>query len=116
MTWNLTIEQKVKFLELMNYMGAHSMFYLNDMVKILSDCGIPAAVGHENDCLLIGGVKVHLAEPEWGKAGIYPPHVLSIVIEHFGYEITSDMTGIGFHFKDRLEQLASCWGLNKIYM
>ena len=116
MTWDLTIEQKDKFLELMDYMGAHSMFYLNDMVKRLSDCGIPVGVNDENDCLLIDGVKVHLAEPEWGKAGIYPPDVLSVVIEHFGYEIKSNMTGIGFHFKDRLEQLASHWGIDKTYI
>jgi hypothetical protein len=59
---------------------------------------------------------VHLAEPEWGKAGIYPPHVLSVVIKHFGYEITSDMTGTGFRFNDYLEQLASHWGLDKTYI
>jgi hypothetical protein len=40
MTWDLTIEQKDKFLELMHDMGAHSMFYLNDMTKRLSECGI----------------------------------------------------------------------------
>jgi hypothetical protein len=116
MTWDLTIEQKDKFLELMHDMGANSMFYLNDMTKRLSECGLPVTEDSENNCLLIDGVKVHLAEPEWGKAGIYPPHVLSVVIEHFGFEITSDMTGFGFHFKDRLQQLASHWGLDKNYL
>jgi hypothetical protein len=113
MTWDLTIEQKEKFLELMNDMGAHSVFYLNDMTNRLSKCGIPVKVDSENDCLLIDAAKIHLAEPEWGKAGIYPPHVLSVVIENFGFNISSDMTGIGFRFKDRLEQLASHWGLDK---
>lgn len=116
MTWDLTIEQKDKFLELMYDMGAHSMFYLNAMTKKLSECGIPVKEDSENNCLLIDGVKVQLVEPEWGDAGIYPPHVLTVVIQHFGFDITSNMTGIGFHFKDRLEQLASHWGLDKNYL
>jgi hypothetical protein len=116
MTWDLTIEQKDKFLELMHAMGGHSIFYLNEMTKRLSDCGIPVTEDSDNDCILIDGVKVYLVEPEWGKAGIYPPHVLSVVIEHFGFDITSEMTGSGFHFKDRLEQLASQWGLDKNYL
>lgn len=113
MTWELTIEQKDRFLELMHGMGAHSVFYLEDMAKSLSECGIPITVDSEINCLIIDGVKVHLAEPEWGDAGIYPPHVLTVVIQHFGFDITSDMTGIGFRFNDRLEQLASHWGLDK---
>jgi hypothetical protein len=48
MTWDLTIEQKDKFLELMHDMGAHSMFYLNDMTKRLSECGIPVTEDSEN--------------------------------------------------------------------
>jgi hypothetical protein len=116
MTWDLTIEQKDMFLELMHDMGAHSMFYLNDMTKRLSECGLPVTEDGENDCLLIGGEKVYLAEPEWGKTGIYPPHVLSVVIEHFEFEITTEMTGIGFRFKDRLQQLASHWGFDKTYI
>jgi hypothetical protein len=116
MPWKLTIEQKDKFLELMHDMGAHSMFYLNDMTMRLSECGLPVSVNSENDCLLIDGVKVHLVEPEWGEAGIYPPHVLSEVIQHYRFEITSDMTGTGFRFNDCLEQLASHWGLDKTYI
>ena len=115
MTWDLTIEQKDKFLELMHDMGAHSMFYLKDMTERLSECGIPVTEDNENNCLDIDGVKVHLEEPEWGDPGIYPPHVLSVVINHFRYVITSDMTGTGFRFNDRLQQLASRWGLDKTY-
>ena len=111
MTWNMTLEQKDKFLELMNELGSQSMFYLNDMVNYLKECGLPVKVGEKNDFLLIGSVKVHLTNPEWGDPGIYPPHVLSVVIEHFGYEINSTLTGKGFRFKDRLQQLASHWGL-----
>jgi hypothetical protein len=111
MTWKMTIEQKEKFLELMHNMGAHSMFYLNVMAKRLSECGIPVIEDFERNCLNIDGVMVHLVDPEWGEAGIYPPHVLSIVIRNYGFEITSNMTGIGFRFKDCLEQLAGYWEL-----
>ena len=116
MNWDLTLEQKNMFLELMNDMGAKSMFFLEVMAQKLSKCGIPATVDSKNNSLLIDGVVVHLTEPEWGKAGIYPPIVLSVVIDKFGYEITSDMSGAGFNFKDKLEQLASHWGLDKTYI
>ena len=33
MNWDLTIEQKDKFLELMNSMGANSMWFLDGIVK-----------------------------------------------------------------------------------
>ena len=116
MTWQLTTTQKDSFLELMNELGAHSMYRIPLMVKELSECGIPVFEDKENECLVIDGVKVHLATPEWGDPGVYPPHVLSVVIDHFGYEITSEMSGLGFRFKDKLQQLAGQWGIDKTYI
>ena len=75
MTWEMTIEQKEKFLELMHDMGAHSMFYLRDMANRLSECGLPVIEDSDGNCLNIDGVMVYLVEPDWGEAGIYPPHV-----------------------------------------
>jgi hypothetical protein len=116
MSWNLTLEQKDRFLELMDSMGAHSMWFLDGIVEKLIEVGLPASIDTENNCLLLGGVRVELTQPKWGEAGIYAPNVLSLVIEHFGYEINSNMNGKGFHFKDRLQHLASHWGLEKTYL
>lgn len=116
MTWNMTLEQKDKFLELMNSMGANSMWFLDGIVEKLIEVGLPATIDTEHDCLLLGDVRVELTQPEWGEAGVYAPNVLSVVIEYYGYEINSNMNGKGFHFKDRLQQLASHWGLVKTYL
>jgi hypothetical protein len=116
MSWDLTTEQKDKFLELMNNMGAHTTYYMTATVKRLNDCGIPAVEDIENDCIRIGDKKIPLTTPEWGDPGIYPPSVLSVVIEHFGYEITTTMNGRGFAHKDTLQKLAKLWGMKKQYL
>jgi len=116
MTWDLTLEQKDKFLELMSSMGANSMWFLDGIVEKFIEVGLPATIDTEQDCLILGDIRVELTQPEWGQAGIYAPNVLSVVIEHFGYEINSKMNGIGFHFKDRLQQLASLWGIEKNFI
>lgn len=116
MSWDLTIDQKEKFLELMNSMGAHSTYYMSSMVKKLINCGIPAVEDLENKCIHIGSQKISLTTPEWGEPGIYPPSVLSAVIKHYGYEITSNMSGRGMYHKDTLQQLANLWGIDKTYL
>lgn len=116
MTWDLTKEQKNKFLDLMNDMGSHSTYYMTAMVKRLKDCGIPVVEDLTNKCIRIGDKEVLLTTPEWGDPGIYPPNVLSVVIQHYGYEITTNMNGRGFAHKDTLQQLAKLWGMNKDYL
>jgi hypothetical protein len=116
MNWDLTIDQKDKFLELMNSMGAHSTYYISSMVKKLNSCGIPASEDLLNNCMIVGDKKISLTTPEWGEPGIYPPSVLSVVIENYGYEITSDMNGRGFAHNNRLQQLANLWGMDKDYL
>ena len=116
MNWDLTDKQKDKFLELMNSMGAHSTYYISPMVKKLKDCGLPVVEDFENKCIYIGNQKISLTTPEWGEPGIYPPSVLSAVIEHYGYQITSNMTGRGMYHKDTLQQLANLWGMDKTYL
>ena len=116
MTWDLTNRQKDKFLELMNDMGAHSTYFMSAMVKKLNDCGIPVVEDLQNKCICIDDKKISLITPEWGEPGIYPPRVLSVVIEHYGYEIVTNMNGRGFAHKDTLQQLAKCWGIDKDYL
>jgi hypothetical protein len=116
MTWDLTTEQKDKFLELMNKMGGQSTYFMSAMVKRLKGCGIPAIEDLENEYILICDKKVHLTTPEWGDPGIYPPSVLTVVIEHYGYKIITDMNGRGFAHNDRLQQLANLWGIDKDYL
>ena len=116
MTWDLTTEQKDKFLELMNNMGAHTTYFMFAIVKRLKDCGIPAVEDIENECIRIGDKKIPLTTPEWGDPGIYPPSVLSVVIEHYGYEITTTMNGCGVAHKDTLQKLAKLWGIKKEYL
>jgi hypothetical protein len=66
--------------------------------------------------MIVGDKKISLTTPEWGEPGIYPPSVLSVVIENYGYEITSDMNGRGFAHNNRLQQLANLWGMDKDYL
>ena len=100
----------------MNSMDANSMRFLDGIVEKFIEVGLPASIDTENNCLLLGDVRVELTQPVWGEAGVYAPNVLSVVIEHFGYEINSNMNGKGFHFKDRLQQLARLWGFQKNFI
>jgi hypothetical protein len=62
MTWDLTIEQKGNFFELMHDMGAHSVFYPMDITMRLSDCGMPVKDDRNKECLMIDSVMVHLVD------------------------------------------------------
>jgi hypothetical protein len=62
MNWDLTIDQKDKFLELMNSMGAHSTYYMSSMVKKLNSCGIPASEDLLNNCMIVGDKKISLTK------------------------------------------------------
>lgn len=54
MTWDLTLEQKDKFSELMNKMDANSMWFLDGIVDELIEVGLPATIDTENNCLRLG--------------------------------------------------------------
>ena len=116
MTWNLSTDQKEIFLELMNSLGAHSTYFVNGIAEELLKCGLPVSVDIENNCLLIDSLKIFPIQPDWGSPGIHTTDVFFAVINHFGFEIDSNMTGKGFYHKDILEKLAKAWGIDKRYL
>ena len=116
MKLNLSTTNKENFLDLMDDLGAHSTYFVDGIAEELSKCGLPVSVDIENNCLLIDSLKIFPIQPEWGSPGIHPTDVLLAVINHFGFEIDSNMTGKGFYHKDILEKLAKAWGIDKRYL
>ena len=116
MTWNLSTDQKERFLELMDNLGAHSTYYVNGIAEELLKCGLPTSINIEENCLLIGSKKIFSTQPEWGNPGIHPTDVLLTVINHFEFEINSNMTGKGFYHRDMLHKLAIAWNIDKKYL
>ena len=118
MDWNLTNEQKDQLLELLNSLGSHSVYPVAYVKDKLIGCGVPVKINGIDNELLIGSIRVKETDPEFGKPGIYPSHILQAAIDDHGYrdEIVSEMTGRGFYFRDCLEQLAFKWGIRKDYL
>ena len=116
--WNLTHDQKNQLLDLLNSLGSHSVYPVNYIKEKLIGCGVPVKINEINTELLVGSERVKQINPEFGKAGIYPMHLLAAAIKDYGYkdEINSDMTGIGFYYRDLLEQLAFKWGIPKSFL
>lgn len=86
--------------------------------KKLLDCGVPVQINEIGNELLIGLILVKQTTPEFGEPGFYAPLILQAAIDDHGFrdEITSEMTGRGFYFRDCLEKLASKWGFSKSYL
>ena len=57
MTWDLSTDQKEKFLELMDNLGAHSIYYVDGIAEELLKCGLPASMNIEKNYLLIDNNK-----------------------------------------------------------
>ena len=118
MDWNLTLDQKDQFLELLNKLGSHSVYPIDHIKEKLTACGVPVKINEIDNRLLVGTVLIELTEPEWGEAGIYPMNVLRAAINDHGFKdgISSNMSGRGFYFRDLLGQLALKWGIEKNYL
>lgn len=118
MDWNLTHDQKNQLLDLLNSFGSHSVYPLNYIKEKLISCGVPVKINEIDSELLVGSERVKQINPEFGKASIYPIHLFAAAIKDHAYkdEISSDMTGIGFYYRDLLEQLAFKWGILKSFL
>jgi hypothetical protein len=115
MTWDLSHDQRVQFLELMNSMGTNSLYRLDAVARRVRDCGIPVSVDEAEAALVIDTVKIRCVDPEWGAPGIYAPSVLDALLKVYELEFASDMSGSGFRFRDLLTQLAMHWQIDKDY-
>lgn len=116
MDWNLSQEQRLKFLELMNSMGVRYVYFPSAIAEKLQGCGIPASVDESESGLVIESERISKVELGSGEPGIYGPMVLKAVIKINRLKLESDMTGSGFHFRHLLTQLAVHWGIDKNYI
>ena len=113
---NATIK-KAEFLELLEELGSHSLYYPDDLSRRLADCGFSTTVAHDGKGLLVEGQLIPPSTPELGDPGISTLSVLSTVYElATGEPPRSNMTGRGFWFNSVMDKLATFWGLDAKYL
>jgi hypothetical protein len=111
-----SIEKKTDFLDLMNELGAHTIWKVPVVLEKLKKIGIDATYDSFEE-LLVGGIRIKQVQGEWGTPGIYAPYILDLIISqcNFSEPIVSNMTGRGFYHRNLLSQLADRWGIDKDY-
>jgi len=115
-TMNATIK-KVEFLQLLEDLGSHSLYYPEPLLKLLTDCGLSAGMAPDGQSIILEGQVITVSTPERGEPGISPLSVLCVVYEiATGEKPDSQMTGRGFRYKDVMNKLASYWGLDAKYL
>lgn len=115
MTWELSVEQRLKFSELLNSMGVRDVWLAHAIADRVSSCGIPCSLDESGTSLLIDTEIVESIQLGMGEPGIYAPHVLDAVIKVLGLNLQSELSGSGFRFRDLLTQLAMHWQIDKDY-
>jgi hypothetical protein len=111
-----SIQTKTDFLDLMNELGAHTIWKAPVVLERLENIGIDTDLS-PSETLLIENVEIAKSQGEWGTPGIYAPNILDLVIDacNFDEPIVSDMTGRGFYHRNMLSQLADRWGIDRDY-
>ncbi len=113
---NWPLSRKTDFLDLMNELGAHTIWKVPVVLEKLKKIGIDAIYDSSGE-LSVEGVRIKQVQGEWGTPGIYAPYILELIITqcNFSEPIVSDMTGRGFYHRHILSQLADRWGIDKNY-
>ena len=105
--------RKAEFLQLLEKLGSHDLYYPAPLARRLAECGFSASVAPDSNGLILEGQLISLTTPDWGKPGISPIDVLQRVYEISTGEFPdSEMTGRGFWFRDVMNKLALFWGLD----
>ena len=108
---------RVEFLQLMEELGSHSLYYPEPLLKRLTNCGLSAVATPDGQGIIVEGQLIPVSIPEWGDPGISALILLSKVYEMvIGEAPHSKMNGRGFWFKDIMNKLAIHWGLDAKYM
>jgi hypothetical protein len=111
-TMNSTIK-KDKFLQLLDDLNSHTLYYPVPLSKKLSDCGVTTVAAPDGQGIILEGNLIELSTPEWGEPGISPLEVLRIVYEiATGEQPNCRLSGRGFWYRAVIRQLKEYWGLD----
>jgi hypothetical protein len=96
-----------KLLSILEDLHPQSVYYVEPMISKLRECGLDATKWRNQEGLIVNGWTIEVEEPEWGEPGIFPAHLLHVIITIIAPdgEFSSNMTGRGFYYRDILEQL-----------
>ena len=67
---------QLRFLDFMSNLDAKLLYPTELFLKELSELGIAVSIDPNNKELLVGSHRVYLTSAEWGKDGVFAPHVL----------------------------------------
>ncbi len=105
-------QDRLRFINFMSDLDTKLLYPIEYFFSELSACGISVSIDSNNKELLLGTHRVYLTSAEWGKDGIFAPHVLEHILIDLGVTINSDEATISNRYKDRLSQLKNIWKLN----
>jgi hypothetical protein len=105
-------QDRLRFINFMSDLDTNLLYPLEYFFTELSACAISVSIDINNKELLVGTHLVYLTSAEWGKDGIFAPHVLEHILTDLGIAINSNEATISNRYKDRLSQLRNIWKLD----
>ena len=93
-------------------LGAHSVWNILDIQKWLVDIKIKTEISEDFSYLIFHGEKIYLLNPEFGEAGIYAPHIVSVLFKLEKINFLSNRNGRLTIHKECLNKLAEHWNLD----
>ena len=104
-------QDRMRFINFMSDLDTNLLYPLEYFFTELSACAISVNIDSNNKELLIGTHRVYTACAEWGKDGIFAPHVLEHILTDLGVAIASNELTIEDRYKDRISKLRLIWML-----
>lgn len=105
-------KDRLRFIDFMSDLDTNLLYPIELFVNELSAIGIDVSTDPNNNVLFVGTHRVYMASAEWGKDGIFAPHVLELILTDLEIVITSNEATISNRYKDRLSKLRNFWKIN----
>ena len=105
-------QDQLRFIDFMSNLDTNLLYPIALFLKELSEIGVAVSIDPNNKALLVGSHRVYLTSAEWGKDGIFAPHVLEHILTDLGIAINSNAATISNRYNDRLIQLRNFWKID----
>ena len=104
-------QDRLRFIDFMSDLDTNLLYPIEYFFEELSACSISVKIDFNGKVLLVGTHRIYLASAEWGKDGIFAPHVLEHILTDLGIAIASNELTIEDRYKDRISKLRLIWML-----
>lgn len=105
-------KDRLRFIDFMSDLFTNLLYPIELFVNELSAIGIDVSTDPNINVLFVGTHRIYMASAEWGKDGIFAPHVLEHILTDLGIAINSNESTISNRYNDRLIQLRNFWKID----